>query len=643
MTEITDTPVADTETEPDTETPRRTRTGRSGGHSHARRGSGAPKGGLLGWLAGRSGGVRAAIIIGAVVVLLLLVVVGVEVGFSTGRVHPGVSVAGVAVGGMTQQEAAIAIESGIAPLLAEPVAVTASGQEWQVTAAQVGASVDASALASQAYSIGRGDDVLAALGARAGAWFGRERLALAVGADESLMSAFLLDATQAVGTPPVDASVDVSGTSVTLVPPKEGTGIDTGAARTAILTAFGSDQRSVTLDLTTRAAAISEDGARAAYDVARQMVSAPCTLTYDKKKWDVPAATIGGWLAFRPAADPTSSVSTSATVLECYLDSAEVSATVVPLVKEIGKLAKDATFKVSSGKVSIVPSQDGLGLDAEDLATTLLQTLGGTGQRVVALPMKRVEAAMTTEKARTLGITERLSTFTTTYASSNKPRVNNIHLLADALDGTLLAPGQVFSFNETIGQRTAEKGYQEANAIVNGKLVPQLGGGICQIGSTIFNTVFFSGFPVTERHNHSIYISHYPKGRDATVSWGGPDFKFQNDSNTWVLVSTAYTNSSVTVSLYGTDPGYKVTYQTGAFTNMVPYSVREIKDPKLPKGTKIVDEKGTSGRSIIVTRIVKKDGKTIRTDTFKSTYKATEEVVRVGTKIVPSTPATTTP
>lgn len=640
MTENIDTPAAD---ETEIETPRRTRSGRSAGHSHVRRGSGTSKSGLFGWLAGRSGGARTAIIVGAVVVLLLLVAVGVEVGFSAGRVHPGVSVAGVAIGGMTQQDAAAAIESGIAPMLAAPVTVTASGQEWQVTAAQVGASVDASALASQAYSIGRGGDILAAFGERMGAWFGREHMALAVSADESLMSAFLLDATQAVGTPPVDASVEVTGTTVTLVPPTAGTGIDTGAARTAILTAFGSEQRTVTLDLTTRAAAISEDGARAAYDMARQMVSAPCTLTYDKKKWDVTAEKIGGWLAFRPATDGSSSVSTSATVLECYLDSAEVSATVFPLVKEIGKLAKDATFKVSSGKVSIVPSQDGLGLDAEELATTLLRTLGGTGQRVVALPMKRVEAAMTTEKAKTLGITERLSTFTTTYASSNKPRVNNIHLLADALDGTLLAPGQVFSFNETIGQRTAEKGYQEANAIVNGKLVPQLGGGICQIGSTIFNTVFFSGFPVTERHNHSIYISHYPKGRDATVSWGGPDFKFQNDSDTWVLVSTAYTNSSVTVSLYGTDPGYKVTYQTGAFTNMVPYSVREIKDAKLPKGTRIVDEKGTSGRSIIVTRIVKKDGKTIRTDTFKSTYKATEEVVRVGTKIVPSTPATTTP
>lgn len=637
MTEITGTPDIDT----GSETPRRTRSEQSRHRSRFGR-SGASKSGVRGWLAGLSGEARWAVIGGAVVVFLL-VAVGVEVGFSTGRVHPGVTVAGVAVGGMTQQDAASAIEGGIAPLLAEPVAVTAGGQEWKLTAAQVGASVDASALASQAYSIGRGSDFLGTLGARVGAWFGRERVALAVSADEALMSTFLLGATEAVGTPPVDASVEVSGTNVTLVPPKAGTGIDTGAARAAILTAFGSEQRAVTLELTRRDAAISEDGARAAYDAARQMVSAPLTLTYDKKKWDVPAATIGGWLAFR-STGAIGSAETSSATLECYLDSAEVSTTVVPLVKEVGKLAKDATFRVSSGKVSIVPSQDGLGVDAEDLAASLLEALTGTGERVVALPMKRVEPELTTEKAKTLGITERLSTYTTTYSSSNKPRVNNIHLLADALDGTLLAPGEVFSFNKTIGQRTAEKGYQEANAIVNGKLVPQLGGGICQIGTTIFNTVFFSGLPVVERRNHSIYISHYPKGRDATVSWGGPDFKFRNDTENWVLVATAYTNSSITISFYGTDPGYKVTYETGAFTSVVPYPVREIKDAQLPKGTKIVDEKGSSGRTIVVTRVVKKNGEVVRTDTFKSVYKAVEEVVRVGTKVTsPSTTPTPTP
>jgi vancomycin resistance protein YoaR len=291
--------------------------------------------------------------------------------------------------------------------------------------------------------------------------------------------------------------------------------------------------------------------------------------------------------------------------------------------------------------VTIVPAEDGLQADAESLAVRLTTVLKSPQERRAELTMHRAEPEITTAEAQAMGIVERISTFTTDYAASNKPRVNNIHILADALDGTLIPPGGVFSFNETIGPRTAEKGYQEANAIVNGKLVPQLGGGICQVGTTIFNTVFFSGLPVIERKNHSQYISHYPTGRDATVSWGGPDFKFKNDTPNWVLVATGYTNSTVTISLYGTNPKYQVTYDTGAWTDIKDPAVKEVPDPTMPAGSRVIEERGVSGRTIIVVRHVLQGGVEIRKDTFKSVYKPAEEVVRVGTGS--SVPTTTTP
>jgi vancomycin resistance protein YoaR len=367
------------------------------------------------------------------------------------------------------------------------------------------------------------------------------------------------------------------------------------------------------------------------------MVSGPVTLFYAEKQWEVAPETIGGWIGFRRMEG------TSVPTLEAYVVSEDVSATVLPMVAEVGKPARDAGFSVSNGVVTIVPAEDGLQADAEDLAVRLTGVLKSTGERRAELTMHRVEPEITTEDAQGMGIVERISTFTTDYDSSNKPRVNNIHILADALDGTLIPPGGTFSFNETIGPRTAEKGYQEANAIVNGKLVPQLGGGICQVGTTIFNTVFFSGLPVVERHNHSQYISHYPTGRDATVSWGGPDFKFSNDTDHWVLVATGYTNSTITISLYGTNPGYEVTYDTGPWTNIVNPPIREVPDPTLPAGSRVVDEKGVSGRTVVVVRHVKKNGVEIRTDSFKSVYRAAEEVVRVGTGASSSTPTTTTP
>ena len=585
----------------------------------------------------RSGAKRALIIVGVVLAVVALFV-GADLALSASRIHPGVKVGDVAVGRMRVPEAAQVIAEDAHGVLDEPVVLVVGDQQWDVTADQVGASVDATGLAESAYAVGRSVSFMSAVGERLSAWIGGTRVPLVAIVDPTLLEDSLDVVDQAVGTAAVDAAIRIEGTTPSIVPPTDGTGIDYAAAQAALLKAFTSDERTVTLAVVPKPASILEAGAARALEFAKLMLSGPVKLTYESQSWLVEPATIAEWLAFR-------SVTTTGTAeLECYLDGAEVTETVNPMVAQVGKPAKDATFKASAGTVSIVPSQDGLGLDGEDLITGLTQVLATAGERVLELPMRRVEAAITTEKARGMGIKERLATFTTDYSPSNKPRVNNIHTLADALDGTLIAPGGTFSFNETIGPRTAEKGYQEANAIVNGKLVPQLGGGVCQVGTTIFNTVFFSGLPVIERRNHSLYISHYPKGRDATVSWGGPDIRFKNDTEHWVLVATAYSNSTVTISLYGTDSGYDVSYKTGEFTDFRDYPVREIKDATLPVGTRIIDEKGVRGRSVVVTRTVTKNGTVVRTDTFKSTYKPSEEVVRVGTKVVaPSTPTTTTP
>ena len=108
--------------------------------------------------------------------------------------------------------------------------------------------------------------------------------------------------------------------------------------------------------------------------------------------------------------------------------------------------------------------------------------------------------------------------------------------------------------------------------------------------------MFESGLPVVERQNHSFYISHYPKGRDATVSWGGPDFKFKNDTDHWILIATGYSTSSVTISLYGTDPGYDVTSDVGSWTNVKPHPVKEIEDTTLPEGSRVTEDAGVDGR-----------------------------------------------
>ncbi|HZL04216.1 MAG TPA: VanW family protein, partial [Coriobacteriia bacterium] len=479
------------------------RSARRGGHAsshHRRTGPNAPTSEASPPATRR----RVFLVAGAILTVVLLAVAA-DVALSADRIHPGVAVGDVGVGRMRVPEAAAAIDEESRRVLGRPVALVAGDQQWDVTAEQVGASIDATGLARAAYGIGRSDSFMTSVGERIAAWVGRRDLAFVASADPAALDSLFTTIDEAVGTPAVDATIVIEGTTPTIVAPTDGRGIDRAAVSDALLGAFTSEDRSVDLVIVDTPAAVREDGAADALESATRMLSAPVKLTYEGKSWVIEPGTIASWVAFRPL-----TADSGAQVLECYLDSGEVTVTLDPLVAEVGKPAKDATFRVSSGTVSIVPSQDGLGLDGEDLIAGLMQTLNTTGERVLELPMKRTEAERTTEEARAMGITERLATFTTDYSPSNKPRVNNIHTLADALDGTLVPPGGVFSFNETIGPRTAEKGYQEANAIVNGKLVPQLGGGVCQVGTTVFNAVFFSGLPVIERRNHSLYISHYP-------------------------------------------------------------------------------------------------------------------------------------
>ncbi|MCL2504566.1 MAG: VanW family protein, partial [Coriobacteriia bacterium] len=166
---------------------------------------------------------------------------------------------------------------------------------------------------------------------------------------------------------------------------------------------------------------------------------------------------------------------------------------------------------------------------------------------------------------------------------------------------------------------------------------------VCQVGTTVFNAVYESGLQVVARKNHSLYISHYPKGRDATVSWGGPDLKFKNNTDNWVLISVSYTDSSITVALYGTDPGYSVHSEVGEWTNLRPRPIEEIQDPTMPEGSRVVEESGADGRSITVKRTVSKDGKVLYTDTFASKYNAEPQVVRIGIKKPDVVPPAETP
>jgi vancomycin resistance protein YoaR len=239
-----------------------------------------------------------------------------------------------------------------------------------------------------------------------------------------------------------------------------------------------------------------------------------------------------------------------------------------------------------------------------------------------------------------MGITTRLSTYKT-WNSGTDDRITNLRLAVTALDGTLLAPGDTFSLNGVVGERTLERGFRPAPVILGTEFAEEVGGGTSQVATTVFNAAWESGLRITERNPHALYISRYQLGRDATVYWPSLDLKFVNDMRTWVLVRGFAEPDGIRVSVYG---GEKRRVDSSAGTMKITGAppVKRVKDPKLFVGTRVIEEKGSSPRATSVTRtIYAEDGTLLRTEMWNTAYKGEYRIVRVGTKPRPEskTPA----
>src|SRR5204863_8270849 len=200
--------------------------------------------------------------------------------------------------------------------------------------------------------------------------------------------------------------------------------------------------------------------------------------------------------------------------------------------------------------------------------------------RVAQVAVQRSTPARSTAEAQGMGITGLVSSYETFYGGEPN-RIHNVQLVAHLIDGKLIAPGATFSFNHATGERTAAKGFLEAPVIVNGELTTGLGGGVCQVSTTVFNAAYEAGLPITARTNHALYISHYPQGRDATVDYPSVDLRFVNDTGHWLLLRTFVGSSSLVVSLYGTPTHRRVVTETAPLKTVGAPPVERVKAPTL--------------------------------------------------------------
>lgn len=304
----------------------------------------------------------------------------------------------------------------------------------------------------------------------------------------------------------------------------------------------------------------------------------------------------------------------------------------------------EATFKVSAdGKVTVVPSRDGIGLDLEKLKKDIAKALYEKDQEVV-LSLVPVSASRTTEALESMKINGLLGSYTTYFDAGKVSRTYNISVAARAFDELLVMPGQVVSFNEVVGPRSSEAGYKTAPVIVNDELVDGLGGGVCQVSTTLYNSVLLANLEIKERYNHSIPVSYVPIGRDATVVYDALDFKFSNNTGDYLYIKSYVSGGQITINIYG-NTVYKRDVRINSYvTDEIDFNVIYETDPNLPKGTEVVKKEGSKGFLAYTERVVYLNGKEEKRDAQSySDYNPINKVIAVGTsetlpQVAPSAP-----
>jgi len=287
---------------------------------------------------------------------------------------------------------------------------------------------------------------------------------------------------------------------------------------------------------------------------------------------------------------------------------------------------------------TIVPHELGYALDRDALRPMILDAFRTSSNRSeITLPVKVIQPKVTMEEVTNAGMKEFLSSYATTFNSGDANRTDNIKLAALNINGTIVYPGKIFSFNEIVGPRETEYGFKEALEIVDGEFVPGIGGGICQVSSTLYNAVLLANLKIVERSNHSKPLSYVPLGRDATVAYGALDFQFMNNTKEPLLILTEVEDNKLVVGILGPHPLVeKVEIQHESQKTIPPIIVKKD-DDNLYLGETLVEQEGRPGYALTTLRVVWSKGRQISKEVLsKDEYLGEDTIIKVGKKKPPT-------
>ncbi len=494
------------------------------------------------------------------IAIVLLAAWAIDSSSASGKVPRNVTLGGRDVGKMPEDRLVATVADLAANYADTPIRVRTDVGTFQAQASELGLTLDEPATVQAALDLDDDTSLLARPFVWATSFLDERTVPLAFTVDSSVLEAGLgaLDGNEDSGEPAL-----ISGNSgMTVRSGSAGKRVIADGVRDQLLKRARSGETPIVVDaqVVDRSPAVSDATAQALADKVNGAVGDGLVVTAGERQATVPAVTVRGWLGSEVEGDQ----------IRLTLDRDAALAGLAEALPPSGEKV-DAKVSLVNGTPTITPSQNLVACCTEEAATAVLDALQAGAGTVTVEPVVD-EADLTTEEAQALGIKEPVGTTTewkgqsqvksfTTYYDCCAPRVTNIHRIAEIVDGTVVMPGETFSMNGVVGQRTAAKGFVEAGAIANGEHVDEIGGGVSQFATTMFNAAFFAGLPFGEYQAHSEWFDRYPRGREATMGYEHPDLQWKNDTPYGILVDTSYTDTSVTVTLWSTQ--YAWGEQTG--------------------------------------------------------------------------------
>ena len=537
---------------------------------------------------------------------------------------------------------------------------------FSVDSSSIGAHVDSEGLAQDAYQVGRGFDfVFGKIGATL---FGKgiePRLAF----DSTYMDALTGMLTSSLGNKMVNPGIEFDGSAFVTTAGNDGYMVKIEEFEKLMADSLMGDDKSFVIPMGDVKMEVNDAAAKRAAEKAQEAVALPVELKLESSSWTLDTAKLGSLV----------SAYVDGRELVPYISLAKVQKLVPTLdgIGSVGTPAKNVRFSYDGTNLAHTDAEKGIGPDytwiaqrmnkivfgADDLVLKAGETdklHDGAGEdaadggsesgsesqavsqtsieaddasRVVTIVLGESLPTLTYDQAHAMNLdAELIRSYSTDYSSATSGKATNIELLSDILSNTVVAPGATFSINDTAGECNEEKGFQEAGSIINGEVSSEIGGGICQVATTVFNAAFNAGYPIVERHNHSTYMASYPDGLDAAISWPYLDLKFKNDTDNYMMILLDYDGSQVTCSLWGISPGYTTDYAQISWEKGEEYKTITRNDPEEREGVEYTKSSGKNGHTVEVQRnTYDKSGTRIRQDVFKSVYKAQDEIIVKGT------------